>query len=314
MDTNVIPFNNKKLPALAAAFGEEINKGELSHGIQSSFPIISFRGSVWRIKHKGVETVIKNSEGDPVRSIKVIMLKASPQLSKLYYSKQYDEGDDSPPDCFSSDGIKPDPSATKPQCTTCAACPQNVWGSKITPSGNKTKACADNKRLAVVPAADLKNEMFGGPMLIRIPPASLSDLDSYSNKLYAAQVPFPLAETKLSFDTDASFPKLTFECTGIIEDEQKAQIILDLRNSVEVERILDAADVPAAPAPAASRPTANTTPVSVEMEQTEVNAESPAPKTATSEPPKAAKPTVAEEAPVASSNIDAIVGSLLATD
>jgi hypothetical protein len=99
--------------------------------------------------------------GQPLFSLDVVLLKANPQLSKLYYSKAYAEGDDGAPDCSSANGITPDSGVPNPQSASCAGCPQNVWGSKITPQGTKTKACADMRRLAVVPERDIACQTWG---------------------------------------------------------------------------------------------------------------------------------------------------------
>lgn len=319
MADNIVPIQKTQLPAsLAQAFGVDSNADELSGGIQASFAVLSFRGSVWRIKYKSEETIIRNGEGDPVRSIKLVMLKAAPNLSKIFYAKDYEEGDDSAPDCFSLDGIRPDKDSPSPQCATCAACPQNIWGSKITPAGNKTKACSDNKRIAVVPTGDLDNTAFGGPMLLRIPPASLGELDVYSSKLQTVGVPYALAETKISFDTDASFPKLQFTCASVINDEATGQKILAVRNDPQVERILQVAEEHAAP-PAASQPTpapaqAAAAPVVVEPASVEPEPAVAAPAAAVSTSEPEAKKSVATEAPTAGKDIDALVGSLLAAD
>jgi hypothetical protein len=228
-------------PALASAFGGYA-EDDLTAGVGAGFGVLSYRGKVWRINYKSDEHKLITPDGDPIPSVRVIMLKAKPQLSKIYYAKQYEDGDDSSPDCFSMDGVTPDRSIKAPQCGTCAACPQNIWGSKITDAGKETKACSDSRRLAVVPANDVANEALGGPLLLRVPAASLSNLSAYDSLLRQANAAYFGLVTKVSFDTDAAYPKLTFEYDGAATEllsEAAGQQILAHRSGEQVNRILE---------------------------------------------------------------------------
>lgn len=241
MARDVQKFESSALPkAIREHFSAEAVKDDLSGGVQSSFGVISFRGSKWRVKYQGNETLITNNDGDAVGSLKLVLLNALPKLSKIYYKGSYQEGDDSPPDCFSVDGVKPDPSSPKKQSETCAECPHNVWGSRITPAGKKTKACQDSRRVAVVPEGDLENEQFGGPVLLRVPAASLANLAEYSNALRQKGWPYFAVVTKVGFDPDAAYPKLTFRPERPLSDDE-AETVIDLRTSDQVQRILSEA-------------------------------------------------------------------------
>ena len=259
-------FANAALPAtLAGAFNAEQDKQELSGGVQASFAVLSVRGSKWRLKYKSQEHLLADAEGHPKAYIDVVLVKASPNLSKIFYAKAYAEGDDQTPDCYSLDSIKPDPGSMQKQCDSCAACPQNVWGSKITPTGSKTKACADARRVACVPSADVVNEIAGGPMLLRVPPASLAELANYGDRLRANGWPYYGLSTRVLFDPEASYPKLLFKEIRPLTDEEAATIMA-WRSGDEVQRILSeiagagvdeepataAASAPAAAAPAAA--------------------------------------------------------------
>ena len=222
---------------------------ELTGGVVHSFPIISFRGRVWRIKAKGIETIVTNSDGDPAASLRAVILKASAVASKIHYDKAYEEGDDGAPRCFSVDGVKPDSSIADPIHANCSTCPKNVWGSKITATGAEVKDCADNRRVVVTPTGDMHNELAGGPMLLRVPPASIRPLADYAVMLGGASAePFEVS-TKISFDTDASYPKLVFDFDRQLSEEETA-LALELRESDATKRILQSsADVvPAAAA------------------------------------------------------------------
>lgn len=320
-------------PALTAAFGG-YEDDDLSAGVSAGFGVLSYRGKVWRVNYKGDENKILNADGDPVASVPIIILKAKPQLSKIYYAKSYEEGDDASPDCFSMDGVTPDRSIREPQCASCAACPHNQWGSKVTDAGKETKACADSRRLAVVPAGDVANEMFGGPMLLRVPAASLANLANYDSMLKKANVAYYGVATRIGFDSDVAYPKLTFQYDGKMTEKlgpEHAQIILDHRKGDQVERILDqqVAGEHAAPAAAPTPPPAQSTapaavqPIVVEdeppaPEPAPAAAPEPAPVEESSAPPPAEAKADAEAVdagatPVAppEDDIDALVDGLL---
>lgn len=177
MSNQLIPQN---FGAVASRFQNVQVEDDLSSGIQSSFGIIGYKGKVWSIRYRGDETQLMREDGDgPKSSIEVVILKASKHVSKIWYEHGYVEGSSAAPDCFSNNGVTPEPTAAKPQCSTCAMCPHNQWGSRITPAGKAGKACADSKRVAVTPAGDIANDVYGGPMLLRIPAASLQDLAMY---------------------------------------------------------------------------------------------------------------------------------------
>ena len=178
---DIIPIKTINAPALANAFGYQ--ESDLTAGAGVGFAVLTYRGKVWRVVHKGTEHTLKTKDGDPIPSVRVVILRANQNLSKIFYKKAYKEGDNEAPDCYSMDGERPDSSIKEPQSKTCAACPQAAWGSKISDDGRELKACQDSRRLAVVPCNDIANEMFGGPMLLRVPAASLANLVSYDDML-----------------------------------------------------------------------------------------------------------------------------------
>jgi hypothetical protein len=230
------------LPAnLRAAMGAR-PADELGGGITSGFAVVSIRGKAWRIKHRGEERTLMREDGDgPRSSIDVVIVKAAPQIAKIWYQSGYVEGSTAPPDCWSVDGIKPDPASPKLQSPTCAGCPQNAWGSAVRPGGSgKGKACADSKRLAIVPEGDMENEIHGGPMLLRVPPASLGAVKQYADTLNAIGLaPFGVV-TRMKFDPSTEYPAISFEAVRVLEEDE-AETILKHRASPLVERILNTA-------------------------------------------------------------------------
>lgn len=228
----------KNFGQVSTRFANAAIQNDLAAGVQAGFGIIGYKGKVWSLRHRGEEQQIMRPDGDgPANSIEVVILKAAPYISKIWYEKGYVEGSTAPPDCFSPNGTVPDPSSTKKQHNVCASCPQNAWGSKLTEAGKKGKACGDSKRMAVVPMGDIPNEVYGGPMLLRVPAASLQDLASFGNKMQNLGYPYYAIATRISFDHNEAYPKFVFSAIRPLTDEEADQVIA-LHNSEEVKRVL----------------------------------------------------------------------------
>lgn len=242
-------------PSALAKFDPNWNtdKPEFSDGIRRGFAVVSIKGKVFRITHQGVSRpVLRYGTQEAAGSVSVVFTRSAPGLSKVFYKDGYVEGNQDAPDCFSHDGIRPDRSIQAPQHPNCANCPQNVWGSKITEQGKQTKACADSKRIAIVPgpsdqitpdsdeALDLiANEMFGGAMLLRVPAASLADLAAYEAQMLAVKYPLHAIVTKVSFDINAAFPKLIFTPERPLTEDE-FQEVLKLREAPATQDMLGA--------------------------------------------------------------------------
>ena len=113
-------------------------------------------------------------------SLDVVIVGANPKLSKSWYKYEWSpERDTNLPDCYSFDGTKPSEYSNDPQNDICATCPQNAWGSKISPTGGKIKACSDQKRLAVT----LADATDGTIYLLQVTPTSLKNLNLYQKVL-----------------------------------------------------------------------------------------------------------------------------------
>jgi hypothetical protein len=232
----------KSLGALPSVFANQpMTNDDLSAGIQGGFGIISVRGKTWRVKFQGEERVMMRDDGDgPRSSIEVVVIKSASVISKVFYEKGYDGESSAPPDCWSTNGQTPDPAASKKQSNTCAGCKQNAFGAKISDAGKALKACGDSKRLAVVPLLDIPNELFGGPMLLRVPAASLKEILGYAQKLSQAGYPYYAVATRISFDVEAEFPRLIFGAMRVL-NEDEARMVAELRGDPRVNRILNEA-------------------------------------------------------------------------
>jgi hypothetical protein len=230
MSNEMIP-SNIKLPAhVAARVGKESRLAKalnVGGGGGEIFPRISIKASRFRVVEGDSEMVLEQTK------LNVIIVGANPNLSKTFYKKKWNpDAEPSAPDCFSLDGIKPDPEAEHPQNDLCASCPHNAWGSRIADNGQKLKACLDKKRLAVVAAEDPEGPMY----LLEVTPAALKGLNQYQRELSMRGIPPEIVVTTVSFDTDASFPKLKFGFGGFI-DEETQEIVDTLFDDPKVKQI-----------------------------------------------------------------------------
>lgn len=246
--SNLVPLKPNQLPAHLRRSPEQARAvaSELAAGVTAGFPIISYRGKVWRVRKGGTEVDFVDRRGNAVPSIDVVFVKSNKNLSKTYYKGKWVEGDNSPPTCWSSDGVKPDAAVQEKQHTNCATCPRNAWGSRITEQGKKGRECSDVRRMAVVFADELaKKGKDAHTFLMRIPPASLNPLKDYAEKVLGpAGVEYYAVATQVGFDSGASHPKLTFRVSTDDDDhprflsEEEYAAIEELRDSPEVEHIL----------------------------------------------------------------------------
>ena len=250
MANDLIPANISIPAHLAARVGvPSVLAASMVGGIGSgiSFPRISIKGSRFRIVEGDVETVLEST------SIDVVIVGANPRLSKTWYEKAWSP-DNEPvkPDCQSLDGIAPSSDSTSPQNDLCATCPQNAWGSKINPTnGQEMKACSDLKRLAVVAADDATGPIY----LLTVTPAALKGLNQFQKELTVRGIPPEIVKTKVSFDTDASFPKLKFTFGGFLDAETQA-VVDGLFGTPAVTEITGEGPQQAAVVPAVAPPAA----------------------------------------------------------
>jgi hypothetical protein len=244
----VVPINKSQLPAHLRKGVEQARQlsTELSAGVTASFPIISYRGKVWRVRKGGEEIDFLDRKGNAIPSIDLVFVKSNPNPSKTYYESKYEEGATEAPTCWSSDGKRPDTGVQKPQHSACATCTKNAWGSRITDAGKKGRACADVRRMAVVFADELAKKGTDAHLfLMRIPPASLNPLKDYAEKVLGpAGLEYFAVVTQVGFDSTVSHPKLAFRVATDEDDHPKFlseddyEAVQTLRDSDEAHRIL----------------------------------------------------------------------------
>jgi hypothetical protein len=235
--SNIIPFDGGTLPAyLKNKNAAAINADLIAHAASGGFPSISIKGKVFAIVRDGERKILPNPKDpdSPATSIDVVMIKVNKGTSKVFYAKGYTEGEDAKPDCFSSEGVVPDPSSVNVQAKACATCKNNQWGSRISEQGKKGKACADSIRMAVA-APDALND----PMLLRVPAASIRAIGEYGAMLAKRGVAYNAVVTKISFDQDVATPKLLLKAVGFITEAAVDESI-EMASSDVVQNILGA--------------------------------------------------------------------------
>jgi hypothetical protein len=220
MANDMIAIKASQLPAhlRAKAKTENVFAAAVSAG---GFPVVSIKGKSFHVQ-RGDERTLVTKPGDDdeaAGSLEVVVLATNPNKSKVYYDHGYEEGSTAKPSCYSNDGIAPAADAEDPQSTKCATCPHNQWGSRITDSGGKGKACSDSMRLAIAPAGQLND-----PMLIRVPAASLKTLGSYGAQLAKRGVEPKHVVTKIGFDYSVAHPALTFKAVRFVEEDELSEI------------------------------------------------------------------------------------------
>ena len=228
------------------------------------FPRISQGGGKFHLIEGDQKTLITdpNNPELPSMQLEVVVVGFNPMISKTYYAGKWEPGDADEPDCSADNGTVPDAGVPKPQCTNCAACPQNVWGSKISEhNGKQIKACSDNKRLVIVRADDIVD---GQAISLTITPGALREWAEYVKALDSKGIEVSTVVTKVQFDPTVTFPKLVFKFGRYLSAEEVAAV--RIREAGEDVRMIASPKTPAvagtvvpvsqapAPAPAAPAP------------------------------------------------------------
>jgi hypothetical protein len=152
-------------------------------------PHISIQGNTFTLIDAG------GAEKPAGATLDAIILDVSDVTCKKYFDKAWEPGSNEPPTCFSANGVAPSRDAVTPQSRTCAECPHNVRGSKISAiSGAAIKACRDEKWLALlIPTV--------GDMLFQLvlTPGSFDNWKTYNKKFEGQGIDLNDVVTKLGF-------------------------------------------------------------------------------------------------------------------
>jgi len=216
-------FNSAQVPDFAR--NNELSETALAltgGSTGSSIKRISIKGGVFRLVSGGKEVASIED-----RHLDVIIVKAAPKVSRIFYAGAYDkDAAAAPPDCWSNDGEKPDASAKNKQAQTCLSCPQNQAGSG---QGN-SRACRYQQRLAVV----LENNPGGDVLQLTLPATSVfgkedgdkRPLQAFARHLALANPPINPEQivTRMKFDTKAESPKLFFSPVRWLTNDEYAVV------------------------------------------------------------------------------------------
>lgn len=218
--SNITMFNASNVPAFAKNAVLSATTLALAGGVAAGAGIkrVSIKGGVFRLLAGGKEIAAIDE-----RFLDVIVVKAAPKVSRIFYAGSYDkDAAAAPPDCTSGDGDKPDAGVRNPQASSCAQCPQNIAGSG---NGN-SRACRYQQRLAVV----LANNPDGDVMQVTLPATSIfgkeegekRPLQAYARYMAAQTPPVNLDAivTRMKFDTKAESPKLLFAPVRWLTDDE----------------------------------------------------------------------------------------------
>jgi hypothetical protein len=197
-----------------------------------SVPAIVAAKGRFTVKENGGETICKfpsghSAEGQPIGVLSCVILRGNPALQKAWYAAAFTPGQEpQSPDCFSTDGVRPDASARSKQCESCAGCTQNTFGSGKNQDGtpSKGKACADRKFLAVYAQ--------NGVYRFAVPPASLGAFVAYAKQLDARGIHLPTVITAIGFD-EADDYKLSFAFGGMLDPKALQAKILPMLSTNE---------------------------------------------------------------------------------
>jgi hypothetical protein len=221
--TDLTVFNPAQVPDFAR--NNELSETALAltgGGTGGSVKRISIKGGVFRLMSGGKE--IASIED---RHLDVVIVKAAPKVSRIFYAGAYDkDAAAAPPDCWSNDGEKPDAGAKNKQSQTCLSCPQNQAGSG---QGN-SRACRYQQRLAVV----LENNPGGDVMQLTLPATSVfgkedgdkRPLQAFARHLALSNPPINPEQivTRMKFDTKAESPKLFFAPVRWLTNDEYAVV------------------------------------------------------------------------------------------
>jgi hypothetical protein len=153
--------------------------------------------------------------------MEVVIVNASPNVSRTFYAKAWDPKESAPPDCWSNDGDRPDASIKEPQSQMCINCPQDIAGS----GPGATKACRKNRRVAVSLASDLNGDVYQMTLQSKSifydskKPGDLDHMpfDQYVRYVGSQGYNLNMLVTEMRFDEDSTVGKLFFRPVRFLE-------------------------------------------------------------------------------------------------
>lgn len=248
MSNQMITYTDS-LPDFLKEAGGYRDEG-MAAGIAPKAPKLSMTtGKQWTITDEAgqtiqLQTVVTDGQGRqqtiPASSVRGVIIASSGTLTKAWYEKAYVPGTNAAPDCFSNDGKVPAAGVAKPQCSNCAQCPKNAFGSH--PVTGRGKACGDRK--LVIVALDSMPDKFA---TFNVPTMSLQSLAKIDSQLRSSNIPLQSVMMEFSFDQAVTYPVVKIGAIGFIGKEhfEKFRAAADTDEVSQLLREVDY-DAPAA--------------------------------------------------------------------
>jgi len=217
--SNVALFNNQLPDYLKEVQLDDVTKA-LAGGGDNQTKRIALGANKFVLKVNGTEI-----SKTPTNKLEVVIVNASKHISRTFYAKAWDpKADAAPPDCWSNDGEKPDPSVKEPQHSSCVGCPQDINGS----GQGATKACRKNRRIAVALASDLGGDVYQMTLQSKSifydmkAPGDLEHMPFNQYAKYVGTQGYNLNTlvTEMRFDEDSTVGKLFFRPVRFLEKHE----------------------------------------------------------------------------------------------
>lgn len=229
VDTSALDTLLENLPAHIAAF---VPDDDAVFAVGDSLPVLprlSLRGKVWRyVDVDGTETPMVDEEGSPRAAIYVALVDARPNVSRYYFKNAYDPDVQEGAACFSVDGVRPHEKSPEPQAASCALCPMNRVGSKITEGGKKTRACGMKKDIVVAPCSPKGHVSESAiPVRLGLPAVSAFNLDRLVKETRTksgGKLSIRSLVLKLTFNIESAFPEVQFTPVALLDAESISKL------------------------------------------------------------------------------------------
>ena len=266
----MIEFGSANVPAFARTATVDAVCQALMAGVGPTVTKLSIRGRQFAIVVNGERRVIPNPKDPSVAAayFPVVVLTANPANGRAWYAHDYDPNDadkNTPPDCASLDGVKPDVGVAKPQSDNCASCPHAVYG---TGKLGKGFACGNHKRLAVAAPAHIAGWLKTGQieesqiMRLQVPGGALRNLAAFGGQCAEVGAKMVSVVCQLGFDPEeTSFPKLTFTPQSYLPDAEMVDMADKAANTLHAKEVAGIKEQTAEPAPVEPVPAAEPAPV-----------------------------------------------------
>jgi hypothetical protein len=214
-------------------------------------PQLSARSKKWSAVIDGDRKTFLDDRNEPSSSVTVALVDVRSATSKRWYASAWDpDSDPEAPACFSIDGRTPNAASESPVHTSCQLCPNNEFGSH---ANGKGKACADYRRIVVVPVDGAFNGdgafeptqlMVDDTELVAfrfdISATALKGFGKYMKELNKHNVPYTGVVTQMKFDPHADYPTVQFDAIGMLTEDMY-DTVMEARQRDDIKQEVEGA-------------------------------------------------------------------------